>query len=242
MAYREGKAAVCEVVTLFGYVRGNKLRSLVRRQNKAGTEQSCLHQDSGCLAHTDNPYRDPVPTLQLLACLENSAQGGESIVVDGFAAAHRLRSENEYHFDLLARYCARFDFSGSQDVCLRSRRPLIELAPDGELICLRFNNRSVAPIVDVPYEQMQDYYSAYRHLAEIIESDDSRVRFRLEPGELFIVDNTRVLHARDAFFRRRPHGGCKDAMRTRTPCCRRWLCSRSARQTHDSKLLRRQQN
>src|SRR5262249_9354180 len=34
--------------------------------------------------HTDNPYRDPVPGLQILHCLK-AACGGESLFVDGFA-------------------------------------------------------------------------------------------------------------------------------------------------------------
>jgi hypothetical protein len=37
--------------------------------------------------HTDNPYRDPVPTVQLLHCLHNAAEGGDSGFVDGFHAA-----------------------------------------------------------------------------------------------------------------------------------------------------------
>ena len=40
---------------------------------------------------------------------------------------------------------------------------MIELSPDGELIAIRFNNRSAAPITDVPYEDMASYYKAYRH-------------------------------------------------------------------------------
>ena len=46
---------------------------------------------------------------------------------------------------------------------------------------------------------MTDYYAAYRALSEIINDPDMAVSFRLEPGECFIVDNTRVLHARNAY-------------------------------------------
>ena len=28
--------------------------------------------------HTDNPYRDPVPTVQLLHCLRNAVEGGDA--------------------------------------------------------------------------------------------------------------------------------------------------------------------
>jgi len=190
--------ALLGVTDFFGYVRETnygkwfEVRTEVDPSNLAYT-------GLGLQAHTDNPYRDPVPTLQILYCLENTAQGGESQVVDGFRAISILREQNPAGFELLSRYCARFEFSGSPDVHLEARRPMIELAPDGELIGLRFNNRSAAPIADVPYDQMQDYYKAYRQLGEIINSCELAIEFKLEPGDSFIVDNTRVLHGRSGY-------------------------------------------
>lgn len=190
--------ALFEVVDLFGYVRetnyGRKfeVRTEVNPTNLAFT-------GLGLQAHTDNPYRDPAPTVQVLYCLESSAAGGENMVVDGFRAALRLRDENQRYFDLLARHCARFEYAGEAGVNLQSRRPMIELAPDGELIGVRFNNRSMAAAVDVPFDDMADWYAAYRRLGEIIDDEAMEVTFRLEPGEAFIVDNTRVLHARKAY-------------------------------------------
>ena len=60
-------------------------------------------------------------------------------------------------------------------------------------------NRSAAPITDVPFERMAAYYAAYRRLGEIIDDPAMAVSFRLDPGECFLVDNTRVLHARRAY-------------------------------------------
>ncbi len=153
----------------------------------------------GLQAHTDNPYRDPAPTLQVLACLENSAEGGDSVVVDGFAAALRLETETPSHFALLTRYNAHFDYSGSHGVRLQARRPMIELGPDGQLRHIRFNSRSIAPPTDVPFDLMPAYYAAYRRFSEIIDDPAMAVSFKLAPGEAFIVDNTRVLHARSGF-------------------------------------------
>jgi gamma-butyrobetaine dioxygenase len=121
------------------------------------------------------------------------------MVVDGFAAALRLRKENPDWFDLLADHCARFEYAGDAGVCLTSRRPMIELAPDGELIGIRFNNRSCAAITDVPFDKMEAYYAAYRRLGEIIDDTSMEVTFRLNPGDAFLVDNTRVLHARKGY-------------------------------------------
>ena len=193
---REG--ALLEVVDLFGFVRETnygrhfEVRAEVNPINLALTEL-------GLPAHSDNPYRDPVPSVQVLYCLESSAAGGESRVVDGFRVAERLRDENREWFGLLSRYCARFEYAGQPGVVLRSRRPMIELGPDGELLAVRFNNRSMAAIRDVPYDEMEAYYAAYRRFGELAEDPQLGVEFSLSPGECFVIDNTRVLHARRAY-------------------------------------------
>lgn len=184
-----------EIAALFGYVRETNygrifdVRAKVDPNNLADT-------NLGLQAHTDNPYRDPAPGVQILACLRNDVEGGDSIVVDGFAIAARLRAESPRGFALIAGHCARFEYAGTQNVLLRAKKPLIELGPDGELLAVRFNNRSAAPFTDVPYDAMADYYRAYRRMAELVDDPALAVRFRLAPGEAFVVDNLRVLHAR----------------------------------------------
>lgn len=217
--------ALFGVVDLFGFVRETnygrhfEVRTEVKPTNLAFT-------GLGLQAHTDNPYRDPVPTIQVLYCLESSAEGGENMVVDGFACARRLQQENPAYFDVLAAHCAPFEYAGEDGVCLTSRRPLIELAPDGELVSVRFNNRSLGAVTDVPFEQMGQWYAAYRRLGEIIDDPAMEVVFRLEPGEAFVVDNTRVLHARKAYSGtgKRWLQGCyadKDGLRSTRDALRR---------------------
>ncbi|AKI00065.1 putative taurine catabolism dioxygenase [Hoeflea sp. IMCC20628] len=190
--------ALLKIAALFGYVRETnygryfEVRTEVNPTNLAYT-------GLGLQAHTDNPYRDPVPTVQILYCLENSAEGGENMVVDGFAAALRLKAENPAWFEVLSKHCARFEYAGEKGVCLRSRRPMIELSADGELIGVRFNNRSTAAITDVPFDEMASYYAAYRRFGEIIDDPAMEVTFKMTPGECFLVDNTRVLHARKGY-------------------------------------------
>ena len=186
------------IVKTFGHIRETnygrwfEVRAEVNPTNLAYT-------NLGLQAHTDNPYRDPVPGLQVLACLENTVEGGESAVVDGFAAAEALRAEDPAAFAVLASFPARFEYAGSGGVRLQAKRPILECGPDGELITIRFNNRSLAPVTDVPFEAVGAWYAALRRLGEIIDDPANAVTFRMEPGEAFIVDNTRVLHARTAF-------------------------------------------
>ena len=190
--------APLQLAALFGYVREtNYGRAFDVRA--APNPNNLVDTNLGLQAHTDNPYRDPAPTLQILGCLENTVEGGDSIVVYGFKVAERLQAETPRGFDLLSRYCAQFAYAGSAGVRLRSKHPMIELRRDGELIGVRFNNRSAAAFTDIPYDDMADYYAAYRRMGELVEDPALAVRFRLAAGDMFIVDNLRVLHARTAF-------------------------------------------
>ena len=189
---------IIKIANLIGYIRETNYGKFFDVKSEANAV-NLAYTNLGLQAHTDNPYRDPVPTIQILYCLENSTSGGDSKVVDGFKAAILLKEQNQKYFDLLTKYCARFEYKGDEKTHLESRRPMIELSPDGEIIAIRFNNRSTAPITDVPYKDMENYYNAYRKFSEIINDHSMAVNFKLKPGEGFITDNTRVLHSRTAY-------------------------------------------
>ncbi|MFD0531958.1 phosphonate degradation HD-domain oxygenase [Kitasatospora arboriphila] len=147
--------------------------------------------------HTDNPYRDPVPTLQLLHCLENAAEGGDSGLVDGFAAADLLRTEAPEDFALLTRTPVPFAFR-DRTTELHAERPLIETDALGRIREIRFNNRSIGTL-RLPAADLDAFYAAYRRFAAIILRPELQLTFRLDPGDCLVFDNTRLLHARTAF-------------------------------------------
>jgi gamma-butyrobetaine dioxygenase len=204
--YGFGKMTGCEkkpgtvikIAKLFGYVRETNYGKWFDIKSKLNAV-NLAYTNLGLQAHTDNPYRDPVPTIQILHCLKSSTKGGDSKVVDGFKAALRLKKKNKNYFILLSKYCSRFEFKGKKNVHLKSRFPMIALSPDNELTAIHFNNRSIAPIIDVSYKDMQNYYKAYRKFSTIIDDPKMGITFKLNPGDCFILDNTRVLHARTAY-------------------------------------------
>ena len=187
---------VLSVIEQFGFVRKTnygdlfEVRARIDANNLAFTNLGL-----GC--HLDNPYRDPVPGLQLLHCLESSTEGGESILQDGFMAAKVLRQENPEHFSLLSRNWVNFRFRDQQSD-LHSRVPFIEVNDRDQVVKVRFNNRSVDTIKLAP-ELIGPFYKAYRHFAQILERDSLQISFKLQSGELMLFDNTRILHARKAY-------------------------------------------
>lgn len=188
--------AVTRVAELFGFVRETNygrvfdVRSVVNPNNLAYTGLALG-------PHTDNPYRDPVPTLQLLHCLQSSASGGDSTLVDGFAVAESLRADDHEKFDLLARTPVPFTFRDAETELVHEA-PVVRLDVRGEIEAVRYSTRAAAPF-DLSDELIGPYYDAYRTFGRMLVSPEFQVGFKLEAGDLFIVDNRRVLHGRKGY-------------------------------------------
>jgi gamma-butyrobetaine dioxygenase len=188
--------AVLDVAKLFGFVRVTNYGELFEvrvEENPANLAFSSLP----ITPHTDNPYRDPVPTIQLLHCLTNAAEGGDSGLVDGFHAAAKLRQTAPEAFALLTHTPVTFRYADAE-ADLAATNPLIGLDAIGRIKQIRFNNRSMRPVA-LPPDEIPAFYAAYRAFAELLYDEAAQLNFRLEPGDCVIFDNTRTLHARTGF-------------------------------------------
>jgi gamma-butyrobetaine dioxygenase len=187
---------VTEVAETFGFVRETNYGRIfdVRIEDNA---TNLAFTGLAISPHTDNPYRDPVPTLQLLHCLSNAAEGGDSGLVDGFAAAAALREQHPEAFAVLTSTPVGYRFD-SQDAHLEATAPLITLDGSDRIREIRFNNRSIQ-VAAMPPADGRRFYRAYRTFAEMLFDPDAQANFRMTPGDCLIFDNTRLLHARTAF-------------------------------------------
>jgi gamma-butyrobetaine dioxygenase len=188
--------AVLDVADSFGFVRVTNYGDLFDVRVEADPDNLAFTA-LPITPHTDNPYRDPVPTIQLLHCLRNAASGGDSGLVDGFRAAAILRAERPDAFDVLTTTEVSFAFA-SADAELRATRPMIGLDTAGRIREVRFNNRSLQPVRGSA-ARVERFYAAYRAFDEILNRPALRLVLRLAPGDCLVFDNTRVLHARTAF-------------------------------------------
>jgi gamma-butyrobetaine dioxygenase len=192
----QAPGAVAEVAETFGAVRETNygrvfdVRVSVDATNLADTALPLS-------PHTDNPYRRPTPTLQLLHCLSSEVEGGETVLVDGFAVARRLGRDAPGHLALLARTPIRYAYRDGE-AQLTADFPVVTLDGDGAPATIHLNNRSKGVPVGAP-EQIRDWYDAYFALLELVNDQAQQIVFRLEPGELVLFDNERILHGRTGF-------------------------------------------
>ena len=149
-------------------------------------------QPNGLRAHTGDPYREPVPGFRLMQCLAVADQGVDSLFVDGLAVAERLRIRDPQSFALLSKTPIRFHFR-DDELDLAADRLMIEVDVHEQFRAIHYDDRSIAPLT-LRGASLTKYYAAYRQLASLLADPARCVTHRLLPGDVVILDNTRVLH------------------------------------------------
>ncbi|CAB4892722.1 unannotated protein [freshwater metagenome] len=147
--------------------------------------------------HVDLPTREYQPGLQFLHCLENEAIGGDSILVDGFRIAELMRDEHPEHYLTLTTVPWSWA-NRATTTDYRWRSPLIVTNGDGVVTEVRVGNWLRAPL-DVPFDDVERVYAAYRVWFEMSYRPELQLRFRFQPGDLIAFDNRRALHGRSEF-------------------------------------------
>ncbi|KAL1858241.1 hypothetical protein Daus18300_009987 [Diaporthe australafricana] len=210
------ESAVQEVASRIGHLQSTfygptwDVVSKPRAENVAYTNEFLgLHQD---LMYLPKP-----PRLQILHCLENSCEGGESLFSDGIRAAHELQQKHQKHFITLAS--SRVDFQYDKGgYYYRHGQYTITSYPHGHVATrypqyvfwsppfqapfwsgLRNNYEESGPRVDRTHDYLREWHTAAKVFKDSIEDPRNMVQFRLQPGDCVVFDNWRVLHGRREF-------------------------------------------
>lgn len=170
--------------------------------------------------HTDFTYCGKCPDVALFHCLNNADSGGDSLWLDGFACAEELRRTDPAAFDLLTKVLVRhMDITDKWD--LQASHPTIELDHStGKIQRIYFNERTRdswrawnnnqrnnGVIKDDPQCSVE-FYNALKTFEKIIETKKFHMNTPLQPGELVVFDNSRILHSRTEFEGERHMEGC----------------------------------
>lgn len=191
--------SVLEMASRFGQVRETNFGRLFDVQVKSTEEANDLAYSGLPLPpHSDNPYRNPVPGIQLLHALENQAEGGLSTLVDGLAVARRLQTEDPAAWAVLTTTPVRFLFRDPGVAEFQNWGPLLVLDQLGRFRGIHFNSRlDYVPLL-AP-DRLAAFYRARQKLVALLDDPSLEIRFRLDTGTLLMMDNQRLLHGRTAF-------------------------------------------
>lgn len=175
-------------------------RESVDRSWRAHKSEYTGPQHTAMPPHTDGSflagvtYRNerllPVapPRLVLLQCVQPANSGGATLVADGQALVAELARMNIGHIEaLMTPGCATF----CRDEQLSSCAPVIERL-NNRRARLRFRYDSATFVAPFAHEAARTFH-------ELTLDERFCHRFDLEPGEVLVLDNQRMLHGRDGF-------------------------------------------
>ncbi|KAI0376637.1 Clavaminate synthase-like protein [Hypomontagnella monticulosa] len=174
------------------YGRTWDVRSKPRAENVAYTSSFLgLHQD---LLYMEDP-----PGIQLLHCLENTCEGGESMFSDGARVANILRYSSQKEYADLRRRHFRYHYT-KQGNDREMLRPVIPNEPN--IVYWSPPFQASKQVVDEALPVHHEYFSELRSLAlfrELLEGKQWMYQYKMQPGECVLFHNLRILHGRRQF-------------------------------------------
>ena len=152
----------------------------------------------GLPPHTDGTYFADPPGVQALHCLAHDGEGGNSIMVDGFAALAALQAQDPDAYHILASTPVRWsykDVSACYTAVAPAVPPALGAAP------LRINNDDRTAFPDGDPETVAAFYHAWTQLLALVRDENAPyyASFKLTPGTICLFDNWRTLHGRTSF-------------------------------------------
>ena len=156
--------------------------------------------------HTDATYYHDAAGLQMFNCFEFDGTGGESIQVDAFAIANKIKQQDPEAYKTLSEVIVPGHYL-EPGVHLHAERQPFKHNNKGELIQVSFNNYDRAPFM-LPHDEMERFYHAYRLFHSHALDEDNWIKVPLRKGMTLIFDNWRVMHGRMAYKGKRVFCGC----------------------------------
>ncbi len=191
-----GQDIIERVPGLLGPLRVTNFGRIFDVQTKADADSNA-YTAMALPLHVDLATREYMPGMQFLHCLENGAQGGDSVVADSFFMVERLRQESPEICEALSTVPLT-SANKAVDTDYRWTVPIISLDTDGDIDEFRWTPWLRAPL-KADFETVDLVYRGLRRLFEMSEDPSNRVVTKLNPGEMLGFDNRRVMHGRTAF-------------------------------------------
>lgn len=147
------------------------------------------------LNHTDlTDYLGP-PYILAMHVLAGKSRNS---VVDGFAAALKLKKENPEAFELLTtrKLCfARLQEFYKWKLQKWATAPMIQLDKNGDIEALRISEGK-RTFFQVSFDDFPKFWKAYEAFNNMLDHPDLHKRFDWGEGQILVVNNHRIAHGR----------------------------------------------
>lgn len=148
--------------------------------------------------HSDLTYREISPGVQLLHCIRNSIQGGLSYFSDAHQAARTLKQSDPELYGVLIQFPVTFVVRDPyRNIKFRKQKPVLSVDYQGNLSDIYYSPFMLPPTGH--REDVKLFYLAFDKFTQILQSNENKLIAKMDPGDLFIFHNRRVLHGRSAY-------------------------------------------
>ncbi|RMJ23127.1 Gamma-butyrobetaine [Aspergillus sp. HF37] len=169
--------------------------------------------DAKNVAYTDKPlefhmdllYMNEPPGFQLLHCLQNSCEGGETLFSDTFQVERRMRNKYPDDADQLAETELCYEYAHDY-ANYKNTWPVLNYTELKNNKILRnvnysppFQGHTSTATWRKMMERMRKSPSPLGRFASILKSEQNVFETKLEPGQCVIFENRRVAHSRNQF-------------------------------------------
>lgn len=151
--------------------------------------------------HTDLPYYEYKPGVNLLHCLvQTSSSGAYNLLADGFAVAARLQQSHPEFFQILSTTIVDWWDVGEENgnpFHSKYRAPVLSLDYDGQLKRINHSVPQRDSHFSIPVDRVDRWYRAMAEFVRMLHAD--AVSFKTRPGDILTFDNTRLVHGRTGY-------------------------------------------
>ncbi|KAI2608179.1 Clavaminate synthase-like protein [Hypoxylon fragiforme] len=154
--------------------------------------------------HADLLYTRESPHVQILHCLENTCEGGESLFSDGLRARSLIAKMTKKIYGLLSEFRVHYQYV-NHGHNYNMIRAVLPKGPPNRVSNLVFWSPPFQSTIQrvIKSQKGSDYYRSWLKAAsvfrQLLEEEPWVYQYKLQPGECVVFDNLRILHGRKQF-------------------------------------------
>ncbi|KAI1340818.1 Clavaminate synthase-like protein [Xylariaceae sp. FL0016] len=150
--------------------------------------------------HQDLLYMAEPPKIQILHCLKNSCEGGESLFSDGMRAGMQMREGFPNYYQALTGRSIIYHYNKDGNSHRAARKVLDESNFYRVFWSPPFQRPEQATTKNVKDSQAYArWVKAARTFRSLLEDDQYVYQYKMKPGECAVFDNHRIMHGRRQF-------------------------------------------
>lgn len=168
---------------------------------KPGTT-NVAYLSSNLQLHTDLPYYEYKPGVNLLHCVTQSeSEGGENLLCDGLHVTNKLKNTMHNCYELLKTTEVQWEDIGEENgnkFHSIYRAPVICENANGDVIRINYSTPQRGSHFNVPIEKVKPWYESLKVFVNMIHKESAK--YKMSQGEILCFDNRRLLHGRTEYI------------------------------------------